>query len=284
MFLFLALIAAAAGPHLSFAGFGVSPGTLEEKRLVPGSHLERTVYLVQGAPEKDLTIEATVESAEIGGWMSFKEGERFVIPAGVQQFPVTVIIDVPEDASLGEYHGFIRVKTVPERVEDSQVTIALGGRIDVDLTVGDDIVSDFDIKSITIADVKEGEDPEANVTITNTGNVPVAPESATFELFNKYGDIRLGFAENTTFEKVEAFSEDVVALTFPIDITLAPGEYWGHIKIYDDGKVVKELKTVFNVTPRSTLEKLAVPGIAIVVLVAGGALLVVRMRARKRMS
>jgi len=251
-----------------FAGFGVSPGVLEEEKLVPGSSFERTIYLVQGTPDKEITIEASIESEEIKDWISFKEGDRFVIPAGVQQFPLTVSVTVPNDAELGEYSAFIRVNTVPEKSEDSQITIALGGRIDVRLTVGDDVISEFSVKSMKLFDIKENKKPKAAIVITNTGNVSTAPDSVTFELFNKYGDVRLAFAENKDFEKVRAFSEKEIILEFPIDIKLAPGEYWGHAKVYNDGVVIKELRTVFNVTEISLVEKLLIPGITLIIILA----------------
>jgi hypothetical protein len=232
------------------AGFGVSPGIIEEDRLVPGSTIERTIYLVQGNQDSDMDIKVSVESPDITEWITFPKGTEFTIPSRQQQFPLDVIIKVPEKAKLGLYNAFIRINTVPKRVEDSQVTIALGGKVTVKLEVGDDIVSDFRIESINILDISEGKSPKINVRVVNIGNVPVAPENASFELFNKYGEIRLAYGENNDFERVPAFQSEETVLEFPLDVKLGVGEYWGHVKIYSNGKVVKELRTVFNVLPR----------------------------------
>lgn len=237
------------------AGFGVSPGMIEENRLVPGSTIERTIYLVQGNQDKNVDIKVAVDSPDISDWITFKNGTEFVIPAGQQQFPLDVVIKVPKDASLGIYNAFIRINTVPKKIEDSQVTIALGGKVTVKLTVGDDVVSDFLIQSLDILDVYEGGNPEVLVEVMNTGNVPVAPENASFELFNKYGEIRLAYGENAGFERVPAFESAETKLEFPLDVKLGIGEYWGHVKIYSNGKVIKELRTVFNVLPKNFFVK-----------------------------
>jgi uncharacterized protein YaiE (UPF0345 family) len=272
-------LALLALPQGAFAGFGVSPGIIEEDRLVPGTVLERTIYLVQGNQTQDIAIEASVESKDIKDWITFKSGNTFTIPANQQQFPLDVVITVPEDAELGAYEAFIRVSTIPLKEAGSQITIALGGKVSVRLNVGDDVVSDFDVKSLDILDVKEGEKPKVSVVVTNTGNVPVAPENASFELFNKYGEIRLAYGESDLFTKVPAFSEGESVLEFPLDVKLGVGEYWGHVRIYDDGKVVKELRTVFNVTPLGLVEKYAVSiGIAALLVAALAVLAFIRRR------
>src|SRR3989338_4700146 len=123
------------------AGFGVSPPSIKETRLVPGSRITRTIYLIQGNPEKDVSMDVAVESKDIKDWLSFEPAGSFTIPAGVQQFPLKVTVVVPEDAELGIYKAFIRPSTNPENAK-SGVAISLGGRIDVELTVGNDVRSE----------------------------------------------------------------------------------------------------------------------------------------------
>lgn len=270
-------------PFLASAGFGVSPGAIEETHLVPGARLERTIYLVQGDPKENLPATLSVESRDIADWISFPNGGEFVIPAGVQQFPLPVTIQVPNDVELGEYVAYIRVATVPRVDPDNQITIALGGRIDVRLVVGDDVIVDFDISEIDILDVKESEDPEVRLTIENKGNTPAGPERVSFELYNKYGDVRLGYAEAVNVDRVPAFSRQDVVVAFPIDIRLAPGEYWAHVRAYGQDGVMREMKTVFDVLPKTFFEKYAlILGIALGALTILGVMLLIRRRARAR--
>ena len=236
-------------PFVASAGFGVSPPEIKTDRLIPGSHFETTIFLVRGVPDDPVDIKITVDSKEIKNWITFEQGTNFIIPAGVQQFPLNVIIDVPEKAPLDIYKAFIRINTNPKKViESGEVAVSIGGRVDVELTIGDDLISSFLIKRVQILDVREGDFPKVSITIENTGNTPIAPGSVSFDLFNKFGDVRLAFAEITDIEDIPSFKKDTITLEFPIDIKMAIGEYWGTVRIYDeDGKSVSEVKNVFNV-------------------------------------
>ena len=243
---------------IAHAGFGVSPPRLEEDRLVPGSSVTRTIYLVQGNPESDVPILASVESSTIKDWVSLEQGSEFTIPRGVQQFPFKITIKVPEETELGKYEAVVRVRTNPNPQEgDGNVAIAIGGRIDIDVTVGDDVLVEYNVKSIDILDITEGDPLQVQAVINNTGNVSSGPDSATFELFDKFGNTRLAFvtAENTQFSRVPPFSEEAVVLSFALNTVIAQGEYRGHVKIYDaDGTVLRELRKPFNVLERTTLD------------------------------
>ncbi len=237
------------------AGFGVSPPLIQEDKLVPGITLERIVYLVQGTPERDLPVKIVVES-QIADWISFPQGAEVVIPKGVQQYPLAVDITVPDNADLGAYKGVIRLTTVPVKAEDAgEVAIAVGGIVNLDLTVGNNIIYELKSKLIKILDIKEGDDPMVDVSLINNGNAPAAPDTATFELFNKFGELRLAYAESKDFEKIPAFHEQVAHLVFPVEIHIAPGEYWGHVKVYRERELLGELRTVFNVTEKTFAEK-----------------------------
>ena len=194
-------------PNISLAGFGISPPAIIEDKLVKGSSFDKTIYLIQGNPVEDTAIEVSVDDTSIKSWISISPGTSFVIPKGVQQFPMIVTIHVPKDATLGQYKTFIRTRTVP-KIEEGQtgagVSISLGGRIDVDLTVGEGVFYSFKIKSIKLLSIKETESPQAQIRIENLGNVPAGPDTGTFELFNNFQDIRLVYVQGLSFEKVPA--------------------------------------------------------------------------------
>ena len=271
-------------PLAALAGFGVSPPLIKEDRLVKGISFERVIYLVQGVPDRDVPIEVSVDS-EIEKWISFPQGMPITIPAGVQQFPLVVRVDVPDSAALGVYKGEIRITAVPQRADEGgEVAIALGGLVTLDLTVGEGVVYDFSVKQIKIHDIKEGSDPQVTVEIVNSGNVPAGPDTVTFELFNKFGEIRLAYAESKEFKPVDVFSEGGSTLSFPMDIYIAPGEYWGHVKVYRDQELISEQRTVFNVTERTLIEKLLPYIIGVGVLLLVGIIVFVFRALRKRRS
>jgi hypothetical protein len=278
-------------PMVARAGFGVSPSLLQEDNLVPGASLQRTFYLVQGNPVGDLKVEILVESEKAANWFTIvgATDNTLTIPGETQQFPVTVQIDVPDDAELGVYKAHVRANTLPAS-GDGQVTIALAARTTFNLVVGDDVIAEYSIDEVAIPDLHPSDAPRAELTIRNTGNVSSGPDAATFELFNKFGDLRLAYAQlDGTIPEVAAFTEERVTAAFPLDIQIGVGEYWGHVKVYDDDVLVKELKTVFevreDVEPRnsnkaeeavasalSTMSTSSFNGIPTVALVAGGML------------
>ncbi|MBI1998885.1 MAG: hypothetical protein HYS73_00940 [Parcubacteria group bacterium] len=243
----LLFVAISVFPAVVEAGFGISPPSIKETRLVPGSRITRTVYLIQGNPEKAVSMDVSVESRDIKDWISFDPAGSFTIPAGVQQFPLKITIDVPKDAEIGIYKAFIRPSTNPEKAKEG-VAISLGGRIDVELTVGNDVYESFTITNIDIEHIRAGEKPKVNIEVENTGNVPTGPSAASFELFNKFGDIRLAYGDVDIVEEVPSFTKQGLTIEFPLSVRLAEGEYWGNVKIYDDtGGRVKELKKPFMV-------------------------------------
>jgi len=274
------------GPPLTHAGFGVSPGAIQEGRLVPGITVTRTIYLVQGNPEADVGIVAEIESRDIKDWITLDSGFNFVIPAGVQQFPMGVTVKVPKDAELGQYSAVVRVHTQPPPAEAAgSVAISLGGLVNIDLTVGNDIILEYRVKGLRVFDVKQGEPLQVSARIENTGNVPASPDSATFELFDKFGNTRLAFitAENEQFPRVPAFAEESVVLEFPLDIVIAPGEYRSHVKVFNEkGDVLREIKIGFSVLERTFLDDIKsyvlIVGVVLIVIIVA---LVIFLRRRR---
>ena len=248
---------------LAHAGFGVSPGRIIEDRLVRGTSIERVIYLVQGFPEKDLHIKVDVEDNEIASWITLSPGKDIVIPKGTQQFPLTVSVKVPEDADLGVYSNFIRISTVADddlKVKEgtSGVSILVGARVDVDLTVGQGVIYEYAIRGVDLRHISEIDFPTADISIENKGNVKAGPAEATFELFNKFGDIRLAYVQGLKILPVEAFRTEGRVLEFPVPVRLSVGEYWGMVKLYDDkGAEVFSYKDIFNVRESTLWDKYA---------------------------
>lgn len=262
--------------------FGVSPPFVTSDRLTRGSTFDTTIFLVQGKPETDLAISAVFDVPDaIRSWFSIDKGETFTIPAGIQQFPIVVTTKVPKDAAFNIYKGYLRINTVPTRKEGEQVNISVGARVEINLTVGNNVIADFTIKALDILDIREGEHPQALVTLQNIGNVPIGPGRATFELYDKYGEVRLAYAQTEKLPEVDAFQIQDFIVEFPVDIKLSIGEYWGLVRIYRDGAVVKELKTVFNVTERKVDYRTYGIGGGTVVLLGIISVFILRRRSRK---
>src|SRR6185437_11234185 len=126
----------------SLAAFGISPPFVNANYLVPGAQYSQVIYLVQDQPDQDLNIKTNLTLQDPAkSWISIDKGFTFVIPKGVRQFPVTINVNVPKDASLGAYNGSISFVGAPAAA--GQVTIALGVQVAINLTVGNNIYRSF---------------------------------------------------------------------------------------------------------------------------------------------
>lgn len=274
----LALLVLLSGTGLAenaLAGFGVSPPQIKEDRLVKGSKVERTVYLVQGSPVEDLNVEVTVDDSQISEWISFYPGKTFTIPAGTQQFPLEVLIDVPEDAPLGIYKTSVRVSQTETNSQAAEggagVSIVVGIVVNIEISVGEGLFYSFAIKDIDFDDINSSQFPSAKIRIENLGNIPAGPQSAEFQLFNKYDDRRLAVIQGVEIEQIPAFETQTIDIDFPVGVSLAPGEYWGHLFLYDNNQLVKEYSDMFNVSEATFVDKysklIMIGAIVIVILI-----------------
>ncbi len=241
---------------LTHAAFGISPPFLNADHLVPGAKYQQTIYLVQDQPNQNLNIQANLTiPSPANAWISIDKGLNFTIPQGMRQFPVTITIAVPQDASLGVYNGSLTFTTQPSSA--GQVTIALGAQVSLNLTVGTGTFEKYNIPLIQFPDIQEGQSPVVHVKFENDGNVSEAFDGATYELYDQYDSVRLAYVQKSSGFPVPApFTISDYNITFPLDFYLGVGEYWGVVNFYKNGQIVASQKLVFNVLKATWYEKL----------------------------
>lgn len=250
-FVLIALIAVPFGS--ARAAFGISPPWVNADHLVKGSKYSQTIYLVQDVVPEDIKVNAQISIDEsIRPWITLDNGTEFIIPKGTKQFPVVVSVNAPQNASLGSYHGTISFTQSPASA--GQVTIAIGAQAALNVVVGTGIFEKMSIPLIKFLDIEEGWNPRVYVRFSNEGNIPERFDSATYELFDQYGVVRLAYAQKTDgFNEVKPFTTDEFTVEFPIDFHLGIGQYWGNVSFYKDGKVIGSQRTVFNVLEKGSL-------------------------------
>jgi hypothetical protein len=244
------------------AGFGISPPYVRNDKLTQGSHYEQKITLVRGDPVEDLKAEISVDIPGAGDWISIDKGMEFILPKGEKQVPMIVNVDVPKRAEYKNYKGFIRVVTSSfEPLEEGKVTIALGARIDVDLTVAEIKIFDFDVLSInTPSDLEEGwkfwkiklpGEVKVLMKITNTGNIEAAPTRVHLDVYDISCKDLLESSDSISLEKIKSFETKEIFARFKTE--LETGAYCGEIKIFKEDEAVKEQKVFFNIVARGTL-------------------------------
>ncbi len=251
--LFVLLTATFSLPAHTFAAFGISPPFLNAGNLVSGSKYTQTVYLVQDQPNQDLKMRATLAVPEtIRPWIHVDPGLEFVIPQGTRQFPVQITVEVPKSAGLGKYGGNLTFVSVPDQA--GQVTIALGANVAINLTVGTGIFEKFSVSLIKPLDIEEGWSPRVYVKFNNEGNISESFDGATFELYDRFGGVRLAHIQkNSDFPETPAFTTKEYTVEFPTDFHLGQGQYWGDATFYQKEVAVAHERTVFSVLPAGSL-------------------------------
>ncbi|MCX6764527.1 MAG: hypothetical protein NTU58_02355 [Candidatus Nealsonbacteria bacterium] len=252
--LIVSLIGIFGGTCQVLAGFGVSPPFINNNHLRPGSNFEETIYLVRGQPTEDLIAEINIDAPEIEKWITIEKGLRFLLPKDVQQFPMKVIINIPDDAAYGNYQGYIRVRVIPSGSSTGgQVTNLLGGRIDVGLTVSEEGFSDFRLKGLSIPDFEKGDPLVCLMVLINTGNIKTKPTKVHFDIYNTAHTQIIKSGDIFDMDFVEAFQESQIQGTLPINLEI--GEYWADVTLYKEEVPLDAYKVYFKVVPEGTLNK-----------------------------
>jgi len=224
----------------ALAGFGISPPYVWNDRLIQGSHYEQKIILVRGDPTEDLKAEITLDIPRVNDWISIDKGLEFILPKGEKQMPIIVSVDVPEDAELGNYKGAIRIRISSLKPpEGGIVAIALGGRIDVKLTVIEEEIFDFKVRSIKTSDLEEGWTIKFLMEIENIGNIESAPTKVHFDIYDSKKEELLESIDNTNqLETIRPFETKKIVAEFLTKLGL--GNYWAQFKIFKNEGVANK--------------------------------------------
>jgi uncharacterized membrane protein len=240
-----------------FAGFGISPPYVINDKLTQGSYYEQKIILSRGNPEEDLKTEITIDVPEIENWISIEPGKEFILPKGEQQVPMIIKVDVPNNAEYKNYQGIIRVKTSSlNEPTDGKVSVALGARIDVDLTVGKEVYIDFKVRAIKILSVEDKPWPlswfrkiHALIKIENLGNIEGSPTKVHLDIYDINNDKILESKEDKSLKKIKPFETKEISAKFPTKLTA--GQYWSRIKIFNGDEIKREEKIIISVNKAS---------------------------------
>ncbi len=247
------------------AGFGVTPPYVKNSELTRNSVYEQKIMLVRGSPDYDVLAEIEVDVPGANEWITIEPAQEILMTKGEKKIPLVVKILVPNKAEFGDYKGNIRVRTSAVNDEDrgsGAVSIALGARINVDFSVIDKIIKEFDIRSVKILDFNEGKKVRwleypgkmiFNMTLRNTGNVSVSPSKVAVDIYDSTGKKLLERTENSNrIRKVNPFKTEEVFAELPSH--LSPGSYRAKYIIYNDDEEVKTGELTFNIMPAGTIE------------------------------
>jgi len=259
-------IATAVMPILSAHadGFGITPPYVTNDQLTQNSQYEQTILLVRGNPTDDLQANVTVNVPGADNWISIDKGTQFVLPAGTQQEPMIVSVNVPSSAKLGTYTGNIRVVVSPlAGPAKGTVGITIGAQIDVNLTVIDSKMAKLAIKRVTMSNTEVGHTfwwmhfPGKilfSMDLTNTGNIAGAVSKVEFQYQDYLSGTVLETEDNTNgLGSVQPFDAKTVTAEMPT--YLPQGSYRVFYQIFgvDGSTVIGQGTLDLSVLPVGTL-------------------------------
>jgi hypothetical protein len=210
------------------AGFGVSPPWIIENHLLPGSHCEKKIYVEQDDPSNLTYCHVIVDESEIKDWITIDPG--FDFPFIDSQFPLGVIIDVPENASLGDYNGTMVIEKIVYN-QEGQVVIVLGVQVTISLTVIDYNYTYYEVDVAATPDIHIGESMNVYLTIDNQGNTYACPPYVIVDIYDISNSYLLETHNLTNWTAVPPFTR--TAITKQCQCNQTCGEYWNHISIPD---------------------------------------------------
>lgn len=234
------------------AGFGVSPPKVLNHHLLPGSHFEQTIQLVQSKPENDLLTTVEIDAPEVKDWLSIDRGLEFIIPRGVKMFPVKITVDVPQDAEFKHYGGRVWIRTTAAEVEgkEGMVSIALGAVIDIDLAVSAEEVHGFIFRGLQILKAEEGRPIKVKISLENTGNVKNRPSKIHLDIYDRYHNELLYSGDATDLGYIKPFTTGGIISKFRAKLSI--GDYWAEVKVYVENDILMEDKRIFQVVERTS--------------------------------
>jgi len=245
---------------LTAEAFGISPPHVINDRLFAGSHYEQRISLSRVDTDEELNCEVEFNTPGFENWFTVSPSKFFPFPKGEKVTRMFVKVDVPKDAKPGRYRGSISVKIVPKEKEKGKITVVLGARIDVDLTVTSEKFTEFQVRRVQIPDLEEGWTVEIRMKIENKGNVKIAPDKVALDIYDSSHKNLLESTETTKLSKVEPFETKEISAF--LKANLAVGQYWGEVKIYKGEEVAWHEKAIFTVKPKGTLPSRAGTGFA----------------------
>lgn len=248
----------------AYAGFGITPPYVKNASLTRNSQYEQTIYLVRSDPTSDLKATISIDVPGINDWFTVVEGNEFILPRGEQKVPMTVRVNVPEDADFKDYSGNIRIKTgaPDDQVAGGAVSISLGAQIDVDLSVIDKKIIDFKVRKIGISDLNEGHKVgwlyfpgkiRFEMLIENLGNVPVSPSDVVFRIYDKSGNVLLEETRHKgKMDTVDPFMTGTIFAELPT--RLPAGSYLARFEIMNGDEVKMDGEVNVSILPYGTLQ------------------------------
>lgn len=254
-----------------YAGIGISPASIDNARLKPGSSFSEEFVLSTNLADSDLSVSIESDIGAANSWLSFEPGANFIIKKGVQRESFKITVTPPSNADLRDYKGYIRIKVSPVNNSGGGIAVVQGARIDVNLTTSTEDYAELLVRAIRLDGTDTNSPLKLTLKIENKGNVAGSPNAVDIEVLD-LDQKKIKTLLTNNIKKVDPNrTEEVTNL---LEHGLPPGEYFGLVKVYFQNKLIREEKVVFKITAGSFVSApIEASGSATTMLFVGGVIL-----------
>ncbi|MBU1015759.1 hypothetical protein KJ657_01580 [Patescibacteria group bacterium] len=232
------------------AAFGVSPPLIENENLKPGSNFTYVINLSANGLSEDMTVYTEFDGdPEIARWVTVVNKDDLVMTTGQSMVPMSVNVNVPADAKVGEYKGNLSISIAPESSHANEVAVLLGGNAKIRLGVVNYDVTDYWVQTISADSIVEGQAVDLKMSIKNLGNTIINNVKTNISLtdIKTRAKVASGSADSLNISiQPQTMADAVLPILIP---NLKAGNYWLDIEALKDGKSTYENRLHFTVEP-----------------------------------
>lgn len=235
--------------HALAAAFGVSPPWIENENIKPGTNFVYVINLSANELSDDMKVVAEFSGdPEIAQWLMIANKDSLTMAKGQSVTPMSVNVNVPADAKVGEYKGNLKLSLASEKAGTDNIAILLGGNIAITLGVVDKDVTDYWVQSISADPIAEGQAIDLKLSVKNLGNTDLKNLLTKVAVIDpKTGEtVTEGSAENLTVPVYpQTMGETGLSIPAP---DLKTGNYSLDVEAFKDGKSAYKNRLFFAVT------------------------------------
>ncbi len=232
------------------AAFGVSPPWIENDNLKAGSNFVYVINMSASDLPKDMAVSAELEGdPEIMQWLTIRDKDNLIIPRGQNIVPISVDMNIPEDAKVGKYNGNMKLNLVSDGKETDNIAILLGSNVSIALNVVDYDVTDYWIKEIKTDTTPEGGIVKLDINLKNTGNTVIDSIMANISVIDaKTGETLISGSSDKLNRPVYPQMMENAELSFPA-VDLKEGTYFLEVELLKNGEPSYKSRLFLTVGP-----------------------------------
>ncbi|MFH0840881.1 MAG: hypothetical protein V1865_02790 [bacterium] len=263
---------------VALAGFGVTPPYVRNEKLSRGAVYEQEINIIRGGdnlPDQMATLE--IDAPEVEDWITFSEGNEFLLPEGEKRVRIKARVEVPKRAKIGLYKGTIQLTAQPVgKLKQGSVNIVMGLQLSIYLDVIDLQIIEYKVIGLRVEDAMEQHKwlffnrpgkIKMYFNINNIGNVEAGPDRITLDVYNNAKSELLASYVDKKIKKIKAFETKEVLAEFKTD--LPEGSYRTDFKVYKGDEVINEGEVTFSILSydRTQAKKKGLPFWAWIIIV-----------------